>query len=90
MSEAREDAEVALYLVGLRLREPLFAEDYLATDAELHVGDLAVVEASGGTAVAEVRRPKRPLPEFKRGRLYRRVIRRATPPLPRAWRRKRA
>ena len=33
---------------------------------------------AGGPAVAEVRRPKRPLPEFKRGRLYRRVIRLAT------------
>ena len=77
---AHEDAEVTpLYLVGLRLREPLFAEDYLTTETELHVGDLAVVEATGGTAVAEVRRPKRPLPEFKRGRLYRKVVRLATP-----------
>ena len=42
---AHEDAEVTpLYLVGLRLREPLFAEDYLTTEAELHVGDLAVFE----------------------------------------------
>ena len=31
-----EDAEVGLYLVGLRLREPLFPEDYLTTEAELH------------------------------------------------------
>jgi len=86
---AHEDAEVALYLVGLRLREPLFAEDYLTTEAELHVGDLAVVEATGGTAVAEVRRPKRPLPEFKRGRLYRKVVRLATPAEAAEWRQRR-
>jgi cell fate regulator YaaT (PSP1 superfamily) len=86
---AHEDAEVALYLVGLRLREPLFAEDYLTTETELHVGDLAVVEANGGTAVAEVRRPKRPLPEFKRGRLYRKVVRLATPAEAAEWRHRR-
>ena len=85
-----EDAEVTpLYLVGLRLREPLFAEDYLTTESELHVGDLAVVEAAGGTAVAEVRRPKRPLPEFKRGRLYRKVVRLATPEEAAEWRQRR-
>jgi cell fate regulator YaaT (PSP1 superfamily) len=87
---AREDTEVTpLYLVGLRLREPLFAEDYLTTETELHVGDLAVVEAAGGTAVAQVRRPKRPLPEFKRGRLYRKVIRLATPAEAAEWRERR-
>ena len=87
---AHEDAEVTpLYLVGLRLREPLFAEDYLTTETELHVGDLAVVEATGGTAVAEVRRPKRPLPEFKRGRLYRKVVRLATPEEAAEWRQRR-
>ena len=87
---AHEDAEVTpLYLVGLRLREPLFAEDYLTTEPHLHVGDLAVVEATGGTAVAEVRRPKRPLPEFKRGRLYRKVVRLATPEEAAEWRQRR-
>jgi len=88
---ANADAEVApLYLVGLRLREPLFAEDYLTTETHLHVGDLAVVEANGGgTAVAEVRRPKRPLPEFKRGRLYRKVVRLATPAEAAEWRQRR-
>ena len=87
---AHEDAEVTpLYLVGLRLREPLFAEDYLTTETDLHVGDLAVVEATGGTAVAEVRRPKRPLPEFKRGRLYRKVVRLATPEEAAEWRQRR-
>ena len=86
---ANQDPEVALYLVGLRLREPLFSEDYLTTETELHVGDLAVVEANGGTAVAEVRRPKRPLPEFKRGRLYRKVVRLATPAEAAEWRQRR-
>jgi len=87
---AHEGAEVTpLFLVGLRLREPLFAEDYLTTETELHVGDLAVVEATGGMAVAEVRRPKRPLPEFKRGRLYRKVIRLATPEEAAEWRQRR-
>src|SRR5262249_19324050 len=70
--------EVPQYLVGVRLREPLIAEDYLTTDTGLHVGDFVVVEAGTGTQLGEVRRPGRPLPEFKRGRLYRRGVRLAT------------
>jgi len=66
------------YLIGLRVREPLQAEDYQTDMEDLHVGDFVVVETGQGTTVGEVRRPKRPLPEFKRGRLYRKVIRRAT------------
>ena len=66
------------YLIGIRLREPVMAEDYLTADSELHVGDFCVVETGGGTAVGEVRRPHRPLPEFKKDRLYRRVVRRAS------------
>ena len=62
----------------MRLREPLQAEDHLTDMEDLHVGDFGVVETGQGTAVGEVRRPKRPLPEFKRGRLYRKVLRRAT------------
>jgi cell fate regulator YaaT (PSP1 superfamily) len=62
-------------LIGIRLREGLPADDYKVVDLQLHVGDLVVVETSGGTAVGEVRRPSRPLPEFKRDRLYRRVVR---------------
>ncbi len=84
------ESEPALYLIGLRLREPLFAEDYLTTEVELSVGDFVVVEGGGGTAVAEVRRPKRLLPEFKRGRLYRRVLRRATSSEVAEWRERRA
>jgi len=89
MSEPMDRAaavELDQYLVGVRLREPLHAEDYLTTEAELHVGDLVVVETGGATAVAEVRRPKRPLPEFKRGRLYRKVVRSATSAEGTEWR----
>ena len=78
------------YLVGIRMREPLMAEDYLTTEAELHVGDFVIVDAGGGTAVGEVRRPQRPLPEFKRGRLYRRVLRRASDAERSEWRERRA
>ena len=82
--------EAPAYLIGVRLREPLFAEDYLTTDATLSVGDFVIVEAGGATAVAEVRRPKRPLPEFKRDRLFRRVLRRATSSEVAEWRERRA
>ena len=65
-------------LIGVRLREPLNADDCLMEEFDLHVGDFCVVETASGTAVGEVRRPKRPLPESKRDRLFRKVIRRAT------------
>jgi cell fate regulator YaaT (PSP1 superfamily) len=82
-------AEIPQDLVGVRLREPLMAEDHLAAGLDLHVGDLVVVEAGSGTAIGEVRRPRRPLPEFKRGRLYRRVLRLATPEEAAEWRQNR-
>src|SRR6266496_6290219 len=66
------------YLIGVRLREPLQAEDHQTAMEDLHVGNFVIVETGQGTVVGEVRRPKRPLPEFKRGRLYRKVLRRAT------------
>ena len=66
------------FLIGIRLREPANADDYKLVDLDLHVGDLAVVETAGGTTVGEVRRPRRPLPEFRRDRLYRRVVRAAS------------
>jgi cell fate regulator YaaT (PSP1 superfamily) len=73
--------------VGARLREPLLPEDYLTTEVGLHVGDLVLVEAGGGaTSLAEVRRPKRPLPEFRRDRLYRKVVRLATGAETAEWR----
>src|SRR2546426_12655663 len=66
------------YLIGIRLREPLQAEDYLTTDVDLHVGDIVAVETGQGTGIGEVRRPKRLLHEFKRDRLNRHVRRRGT------------
>jgi cell fate regulator YaaT (PSP1 superfamily) len=66
------------FLIGIRLREGMAAEDYKLVDFRLHVGDLAVVETANGTAIGEVRRPQRPLPEFRRDRLYRRVLRGVT------------
>jgi cell fate regulator YaaT (PSP1 superfamily) len=67
------------WLIGIRLRDSAAAEDYkLVDDRMLGVGDLVVVETATGTALGEVRRPRRPLPEFKRDRLFRRVVRDAT------------
>jgi cell fate regulator YaaT (PSP1 superfamily) len=63
------------YLVGVRLRDTAPADDYkLVGDVVLHVGDVVNVETATGTALGEVRRPRRPVPEFRRDRLYRRVI----------------
>lgn len=77
------------YLIGIRLREPLMAEDYLVTDLALHGGDFCVVETGGSTSVGEVKRPPRPLPDFKKDRLYRRVVRAATPEEAEEWRQRR-
>jgi cell fate regulator YaaT (PSP1 superfamily) len=79
MGSESEVVEVAnRYLIGVRLRPSVRAEDYLMEELELHVGDLCVVEAPDGTAVGEVRRPKRPLPESRRDRVFPRVVRAAT------------
>ena len=95
MSEQPEVVEAAApelpqHLVGIRLREPLIAEDYLTTETGLHVGDFVVVDAGTDTTLGEVRRPGRPLPEFKRGRLYRKVVRRANEAEVAEWRERRA
>jgi cell fate regulator YaaT (PSP1 superfamily) len=74
------------FLIGIRLRETAPADDYRMADLVLRVGDLAVVETAAGTAVGEVRRPRRELPEAKRDRLYRRVVRPATDREARDWR----
>jgi cell fate regulator YaaT (PSP1 superfamily) len=66
-------------LIGVRLREGGRADDYLVEDLALHVGDHCLVEAPGGQAIGQVRRPARDLPEFKRDRTYPRVLRVATP-----------
>ncbi|MBI1735229.1 MAG: Signal peptidase-like protein [Candidatus Rokubacteria bacterium] len=78
------------FLLGVRLREPAPAEDYkLVGGVGLHVGDFAVVETAAGTAVGEVRRPRRELPEVRRDRLYRRVVRAATLDEARQWQERR-
>jgi cell fate regulator YaaT (PSP1 superfamily) len=75
------------YLIGIRLRDVAPADDYrLPDDLEAHVGDFVVVETASATAVGQVRRPRRPLPEAKRDRLYRRVVRRATTSEVTEWR----
>jgi cell fate regulator YaaT (PSP1 superfamily) len=67
------------WLIGIRLRDAAPTEDYkLVDDVRPSVGDLAVVETATGTALGEIRRPRRALPDFKRDRLYRRVVRAAT------------
>jgi len=95
MSESTELLEPAAtervrYLIGIRLREPLMPEDHLTMDSALHVGEVVIVETGSGPATAEVRRPARPLPDFKRGRLYRQVLRRATDAEAAEWRERRA
>jgi cell fate regulator YaaT (PSP1 superfamily) len=63
------------YLVGVRLRETTPADDYkLVGDLVLHVGDVVRVETQSGTALGEVRRARRLVPELRRDRLYRRVV----------------
>lgn len=87
---AVEPEEQLPYLIGVRLRVPLQAEDHVTDQEDLAVGDFVVVETGQGTAVGEIRRPKRPLPEFKRGRLYRQVMRRATDVEVAEWRERHA
>jgi cell fate regulator YaaT (PSP1 superfamily) len=77
------------FLIGVRLRAPVGVDDYLVEEFDLHVGDFCVVESATGTAVGEVRRPKRPLPESKRDRLFRKVVRKATTSEGNEWRQRR-
>ena len=64
------------FLVGVRLRATALTDDYRVGDLELHVGDFVVVETlTSETAVGEVRRAKREVPESKKDRAYRRVLR---------------
>jgi cell fate regulator YaaT (PSP1 superfamily) len=66
---------VSGFLVGVRLRDPAPADDYAVADLDVHVGDLVVVETAGSTAIGEVRRPRRELPDVRGDRAYRRVLR---------------
>ena len=67
----------AEYLIGVRLHASAQADDYTLGDLDVHVGDLVMVETASGIAIGEVRRPRRELPESKRGRAYPRVVRMA-------------
>jgi cell fate regulator YaaT (PSP1 superfamily) len=76
---SREERHMDEYLIGVRLREGQNANDYRVTgELDLHVGDLCLVETQADPMIGEVRRPRRPLPEEKRDRPYRRVVRPAT------------
>jgi cell fate regulator YaaT (PSP1 superfamily) len=79
------------YLVGVRLRDLGQTDDYRIVGEEFvpRVGDLVIVEAATGELVGEVRRPRRPLPEFKRDRAYPRARRPATEAEIQAWRERR-
>jgi cell fate regulator YaaT (PSP1 superfamily) len=67
------------FLIGVRLRAGHNTDDYrVSGDLDLHVGDLCLVETQAEPAVGEVRRPRRPVPDFKRDASYRRVLRAAT------------
>src|SRR5512145_1355136 len=77
------------YLIGVRLHATAPADDYRVGDLELHVGDLVVVETGAESAVGEVRRPRRALPEAKKDRAYPRVLRVATEAEVRAYRERR-
>jgi len=82
MDEPREE-----WLIGIRLRDAAPADDYkLVEDLPISVGDVVLVETATGTALGEVRRPRRALPEFKRDRLFRRVVRAAVEPEAREYR----
>src|SRR5690242_17263079 len=78
------------WLIGIRLRDSAPADDYkLVEDVAHSVGEIVMVETATGTALGEVRRPRRPLPDFKRDRLYRRVVRAATAAEDREYRERR-
>lgn len=76
-------------LVGIRLREPAKADDYLIEGFTVRVGEFCLVEVPNGSAVGEVRRPLRPLPEGKGGRVYPKVLRTATSREASEWRARR-
>jgi cell fate regulator YaaT (PSP1 superfamily) len=75
----RDEPGMDEFLIGVRLRAGQNAGDLrVSGDLDLHVGDLCLVEADGEPVIGEVRRPRRPLPEARRDRPYRRVLRAAT------------
>jgi len=79
------------WLAGVRLRGGGHADDYRIDDGGLvvHAGQLVVVDTGAGEVVGEVARPRRPLPDGRRDRLYHRVVRRATEAEAAEWRERR-
>lgn len=75
MEEAAATGTTLQYLIGVRLRDTAQADDYLVADLDVHVGDVVLVETAMGTAVGEVRRPKREWVEEKKDRAYPRLLR---------------
>jgi len=72
------DGSAPAQLVGVRLHEGARAADYRLEALALHVGEFCIVEGPKGPALGEVRRPARAVPEFRRDRVYPRVLRLAT------------
>ena len=89
MNEPARDEAAPEFLVGVRLRPGTQADDYKMVGLDLRVGDVCLVETATGTAVGEVRRPRRLLPDFKRDRPFPRVLRLATEAEAHEWRERR-
>lgn len=91
MNESADEHTAAEYLIGVRVREVGPADDYRLVGDEVAtaVGNFVVVEAGGGELIGEVRRPRRPLPDFKRDRSYPRILRAATEGEVHEWRERR-
>ena len=71
--------QIEEWLIGIRLRDTVPADDFkLVEDLPVTVGDIVLVETGSSTALGEIRRPRRAVPDFKRDRLFRRVVRIAT------------
>jgi cell fate regulator YaaT (PSP1 superfamily) len=85
------EAPVAEYLIGVRFREVAQTEDHrlVGDDFVPHVGEFVIVAHRSGEMVAEVRRPRRPMPEAKRDRDWPRVLRLASEGQARDWRERR-
>src|SRR5260370_35363499 len=62
--------ETPRYLIGVRLREPLLADDYQTTDADLHVGDFVLVETGGAPRVGGGGRAERRGPPVESDRRH--------------------
>src|SRR2546425_8461696 len=75
--------------MGIRLRESARADDHKLVALGARVGDLVALETGQAAGVGEARGPSCPLPEAKRDRLSRRVVRLAIPAEAREYRERR-